>query len=152
MQNLIMNSQWAPGPGGGPQFFSAIGPVTYDNLSINGYRSCSISMMPSTMGIMMAQDFYDPLINVRGRNNISWGFTIRVVDANYIALVADFFDRNMNLIRSFENPITREVTYQFKPIISNFRVPTGAENVRLSIKFIGKITACTYNAPVAFYS
>lgn len=121
--------------------FSAIGPVTYDNLSINGYRTCSITMMAP----MMAQDFYDP-------SGISWGFIIRTVDADYIALAAEFYDRNMNLIRAFENPITNGVTYEFRPVISKFMVPFGAEKVRLSIKFIGKVTACTYYAPVAFYS
>lgn len=151
-----MNSQWAPGPGGGPQYFSAVGPVTYDNFSINGYRSCSITMFPQMMIAMMmpmmAQDFYNPLINVRGRTGISWGSTIRTIDADYIALVADFFDGNMNLIRTFENPVTNVVTYEFKPIISRFMIPVGAENVRLSHKFVGKVTACTFYAPVAFYS
>lgn len=148
MTNLILNSQWAPGPGGGPQYFSAVGPVTYDKLSINGYRTCSITIMSQ----IMAQDFYDPLINVKGQTGISWGFTIRTVDADYIALVAEFFDRNMNRIGTFENPITNVVTYQFRPVVTKFRVPSGAEKVRLSIKFGGKVTACTYYAPVAFYS
>jgi hypothetical protein len=101
---------------------------------------------------MTAQDFYDPLINVKGMSHISWGFTIRTVDANNISLVATFYDINMNSFMASEEPITSKVTYDFKPIISKFIVPLGAENVKLSIKFTGRITACTYFAPVAFYS
>jgi hypothetical protein len=148
MQNLIMNSQWAPGPGGGPQYFSGFGPITYDRLSIGGYRTCSIT----NMGPMMAQDFYDPMIDVKGRPAISWGFTIRTVDADYIALVAAFYDANMGMLSAVESPVTGEVGYDFKQVLSKFTVPAGAEKVRLSIKFAGKVTACTYYAPVAYYA
>lgn len=148
MQNLIMNSQWAPGPNGGPQYFSGFGPITYDKLSINGYRTCSIT----NGGPMMAQDFYDPMIDIKGRPSITWGFTIRTVDADYISLVAAFYDGNMAMVSSVEIPITGDVTYEFKPVTARFSVPAGAEKVRLSIKFAGKVTACTYYAPVAFYA
>jgi len=104
-------------------------------------------MMPG-----MAQDFYNLLISVKDRANINLGFTMRTVDANYISLVADFLDKNMYLLKNLENPITKEVTHEFKSVISKFIVPVGAESVRLSVKFVGKITAYTYYAPVAFYS
>lgn len=148
MDNLIMNSKWAPGPSGGPQYFSGFGSITYDRLSINGYRTCSITNMPP----MMAQDFYDPTIDVKGRSGITWGFTIRTVDADSIVLVAEFYDANMGLLQMMEKPITNEVTYEFKPVYAAFQVPQRAESVRLSIKFMGRITACTYYAPTAFYS
>ena len=101
---------------------------------------------------MVAQDFYEPMIDVRGRASISWGWTIRTVDANAIALFAEFYDLNMNPTMTYENPITSEVTYEFKQIVSRFPVPAGAEIVRPSIKFTGRITACTFCAPFAFYS
>ena len=44
VQNLIMNSKWTPGLTGGPRYFSGVGPITYDKLSINGYRTCSITI------------------------------------------------------------------------------------------------------------
>jgi hypothetical protein len=147
MENLIMNSQWAPGPEGGPQYFSGMGPITYDSLSINGYRTCSITMQNP----MTAQDFYNPLIDVSGRSGIAWGFMIRVVDANHISLVAQFFDSQRRSIGISEDPITNRVTYEFNQVLSNFTVPGGAKSVSLSIKFMGKITACTYFAPVAYY-
>ena len=152
MENLIMNSQWAPGPGGGPQYFAAVGPVTYDKFSVNGYRSCSITLIPQMMMPMTAQDFYTLLINVSGVTAINWGFTIRKIDADYIALAAEFFDGNMNPVRTFENPVTNAVSYEFMPVVSKFMVPFGAANVRLSIKFAGSVTACTYYAPVAYYA
>lgn len=147
MDNLIMNSRWAPGPGGGPQYFSGMGPITYDKLSIDGYRTCSITMqMP-----MVAQDFYNPLINVSGQSGIDWGFTIRVVDANYISYVAQFFDSQKKSIGMVEDKITDKVSYEFKQILSTFKIPMGAAFVGLSIKFMGMITACTYYAPTAYY-
>ncbi len=148
MQNIIMNSQWAPGPNGGPQYFSGFGPITYDRLSIDGYRTCSIT----NSGPMMAQDFYDPMIDVQGRAAITWGFTIRTVDADYISLVAAFYAGNMAIVSTSEMPVTGEVTYEFKPVAARFTIPAGANQVRLSIKFAGKVTACTYYMPVAYYS
>ena len=61
VQNLIVNSKWTPGPTGGPQYFPVFGPITYDKLSINDYRTCSITI--TTPGY--SQDYYDPFINVR---------------------------------------------------------------------------------------
>jgi hypothetical protein len=142
-----MNAQWAPGPEGGPQYFSGVGAITYDSLSINGYRTCSITMqMP-----MVAQDFYDPTIDVSGKSSINWGFTIRTVDANYISLVVQFFDDKNNSIGMSEEPITDKVSYEFKQVISKFTIPANAKYAGLSIKFMGKITACTYYSPIAFF-
>ena len=61
VQNLIVNSKWTPGPTSGPQYFLGFGPITYDKLSITGYRTCSITI--TTPGY--SQDYYDPFISVR---------------------------------------------------------------------------------------
>lgn len=143
-----MNSQWAPGPSGGPQYFTGVGPITYDSLSIGGYRTCSITKTLQMPG----QDFYDVMIDVRGRPAITWGFTIRAVDADGISLVAEFYGANMAFQKGFEMPVRNQISYEFSQTTARFTVPSGAAYARLSIKFAGKVTACTYYAPVAYYS
>lgn len=147
MQNLIMNSKWAPGPTGGPQYFSAVGPITYDKLSINGYRTCSITMTTSGH----AQDYYDPLINVKGKSSIFFGFTIRKVDADFIYLVAEFTNNMGVPVMTAQKMITNDVSYNFKEVMSQFMIPQNVSFVRLLLKFMGKVTACTYYAPIAYF-
>jgi hypothetical protein len=143
--NVIKNFKWQPGPAGGPQFFSGTGPITYDKLSIEGYRTCSITM--TTPGT--AQDFYEPLIDAKGQFAITYGFNIRTVDADNILYVAEFFDVKKAPLSSMEKNITQKVKYNFNMINAQFVIPKNAAYVRLSIKFTGKITACTYWAPHA---
>lgn len=63
VENLIMNSKWTPGPTGCPQYLSQVTPITYDKLSINCYRTCSITMTTP----WYSQDYYNPFINVSGK-------------------------------------------------------------------------------------
>jgi hypothetical protein len=145
--NLIKNPRWLPGPSGGPEFFSGNGPITYDKLSIGGYRTCSITMPAGGA----AQDFYEPLIPSGGKLAITFGFNIRTVDAEQISYAADFYDANRTLLSTKEKIVTPDVTYNFKEVNTQFLIPSTAAFLRLSIKFRGKITACTYWAPHAYY-
>lgn len=147
MENLIKNSKWAPGPTGGPEYFSGVGPITYDKVLIDGYRPCSITMIIPGY----AQDYYDLFINVMGKTSINFGFTIRAMNADFIHLVAEFMDNMGMLIITTEKDITNEVSPNFKQVISQFMIPENAVSVRLSIKFMGRITACTYYAPIAYF-
>jgi len=147
MRNLIKNSKWAPGPTGSPQYFSGVGPITYDKVSIDGYRPCSITMiMPGN-----AQDYYDLLINVMGHPSINFGYTIRAITADYIYLVAEFTDRMRMPITTTQKNITNKISHDFQEVLSKFTIPSSAAYVKLSIKFMGRITACTYYAPVAYF-
>lgn len=143
--NVIKNSKWQPGPSGGPEFFGGTGPITYDKLSIEGYRTCSITM--TTPGT--AQDFYEPLIDTKGQFAITYGFNLRTVDAENILYVAEFFDADKKLLSSKEKNVTQKVKYNFNMINAQFMIPAGTAFLRLSIKFTGKITACTFWAPHA---
>lgn len=147
IQNLIMNSKWAPGPSGGPQYFSAVGPVTYDKLSITGYRTCSITMTTPAY----AQDYYDPLINVQGKTSIYFRYIIRSVDADAIYLVAEFTNNMGAPVMTTEKMITKDVSYNFNEVTAKFMIPPFASKVRLALKFMGKVTACTYYSPAAYY-
>ena len=147
VENLIKNSSWAPGPMGGPQYFSAKGPVTYDKLSVEGNRTCSITMtMPG-----YAQDYYVPLIKVAGQKEISFGYVIRTVDAQSIALSAEFANERGMFMTMAEQNITKEVGSEFTQVIKTFPIPKGATYVRLSLKFMGMVTACTFYAPIAYF-
>lgn len=149
MDNLIKNSCWAPGPNGGPQFFSGT-MTTYDDLCIDGCRTCSICLAQgcNTKGC----DRYDPLIDVCGKSSVTWGYIIRTIDADCIELAADFYDCSGALVGSGRCPITPCVTCQFTRQMRCFPVPCNAQTVRLCILFSGKITACTFYCPMAFYS
>ena len=145
--NLIKNSMWLPGPSGGPEFFGGNGPITYDKLSIGGYRTCSITM--TTAGV--AQDYYEPLIGTAGKLALTFGFNIRKVDADWISYIADFYDSGKMLTSTKEKVITQNVTYNFTEVNTQFLIPSTASFIKLSIKFTGKITACTYWAPHAYF-
>jgi hypothetical protein len=145
--NLIKNSKWIPGPSGGPEFFGGVGPITYDKLSISGFRTCSITM--TTAGV--AQDFYQPLLPTLGRMALTFGFNIRTVDADQISYVADFFDASQKPVSTKEKVITPNVAYNFSEVNTQFLLPSNAAFVKLSIKFTGRVTACTYWMPHAYY-
>lgn len=129
---------------GGPEFFSGTGPITYDDLSIGGFRTCSI-----TQASGIAQDFYQPLIEVKGRMIVTYGWNIRAVDADQILYVADFYDADKEFKSSKEKNVTQKISYNFKAVNTQFLIPSGADYMKLSVKFVGKITACTFWAPNA---
>ena len=148
MNNLIKNSHWAPGPNGGPMYFSGA-VATYDDLSIDGYRTCSITMAADSG--MIGIDRYDPAIDVSGQCAISWGYIIRVTDADSIMLIADFHDCNNNLIHSSQCNITQNVDWCFSRQMCRFPIPCDAQYVHLSMQFKCKVTSCTFYAPMAFF-
>lgn len=147
MENLIKNSCWQPGPSGGPKYFSGHGPITYDNFCLNGYRTCSITMTEQGK----AADLYDLPICVQDMKSINWGYCIRSIEANNVELVAEFFDQNNCSIVIDKKDITNKICYNFQEISQCFDIPCNAFTVKLSLEFNGKITACTYCAPTAYF-
>lgn len=146
MRNLIQNSQWCPGPGGGPRCFSGCG-TTYDSLCINNHRTCSITQDDCGYGF----DQYDPMIPVKGECCIQWGYTIRAVEASCIKLVADFYDQGGQLLETQACDITARVCCGFSTQTASFKIPCCAACVKLSLQFHGKVTACTFYAPTACF-
>lgn len=145
MKNLILNSQWLPGANAMPLYFSGTGS-TYDDFCINGFRTCSITLLGDNTG----NTVYEPEINVYGMQAIDWGFKIRAIEAGSIVLIADFYDAFGELVESSRYNISAYVTDCFSRQFGHFQVPRGAQTVHLSIAFSGRVTACTYFAPAAY--
>lgn len=148
MKNLIENARLCPGENGSPRGFSGIGP-TYDGCCINGYHTCSLTM-PEGTGLV-ANTAYDPAICVCGRQVLRWGFCIRAIEAQNILLVANFYDKTGQLIQRVKQPIAHCVSYRFSRQMACFPIPKRAAAAKLSIELYGKITACTYYAPCAYF-
>ena len=149
MENIIKNSCWEPGANGGPQYFSAIGPITFDNFCINGYRTSSITQVTDCP--LKARDSYDLPIPVCGQKNIKWGFCIRAIEAQEIALVAKFYDQQGCLLQRCRQNVADVVDYQFKKVMARFPIPCNTCWIKLAIEFVGNIIACTYYAPSAYW-
>jgi hypothetical protein len=146
MVNLIQNSNWQQASqAGGPLHFSSTGPITFDTFIFSGNRTCSVSM-PSGQ----ANDTYDAFIPVRGRHAIEFGYVIRAVEAESVALRADFLDAKDAVVQSYNVQVKAPCSFSYRS--ARFLVPLGAEVVRLSLAFEGKITACTFCAPFARYA
>ena len=148
MKNIIMNPRWQPGPFCCPKYFTFAGPFTYDDFSINGYRTCSLTM-PASDDIL-AQHVYDPSIIVNG-SNFYWGIRIRAVDAHKVDLAIDYYDSAGDLMQSDRFPITHLMDHHFQLIINRFKVPEIAQTLRVFLDFSGKITACTFCQPTAYF-
>ncbi len=147
MNNLLQNSNWQQtSPEGGPLHYSGSGPATFDKFALRGNRTCSVTQASGS-----ASDMYTLPIPVKGRRAIAFGYIIRAVEANSIVLAADFTDASGNIIKSERVPIQSRVTFKFSCVSTRFTVPANAENVKLSMLFEGKVTACTFCAPYAAY-
>lgn len=148
MQNLILNSNWQTVEEDGPKFFAGE-CSTFDHFSFHGHRTCSVTQAAGCA--VKAWNAYLPAIPVRGRNAIRWGYMIRAVDADSIVLWADFYDSSDCLVESASRDITAHVTAAFTRGTARFSIPKGARSVKLSLRFAGNITACTYFAPIAYF-
>ncbi len=149
MKNVIQNARWRPEPGGGPACFTNTGPLTYDDFSLRGYRTCSITM--SNDNSVIARSAYDHPIEIHGQSALSFGVIARAVELQHMALVADFFTEDDELLRSVRHSLTSRVTSEFGRRTTRFAIPCGARTVRLAIEFTGKVTACTFCAPLAYF-
>ncbi len=148
MNNLIRNSRWCPGPKGGPEFFSGCG-FTYDDFCLDDYRTCSVTQARGCKENAIIR--FDPVICVIGMCSIHWGVMVRAIDCEKIELAADFHDMDGKLIAPVRWEVQHQITAQFKRQMCCFQIPKKALTVRLSIRFSGKITACTLCAPEAFF-
>lgn len=143
----MMNSKWAPGPGGGPKYYSGSGPITFDEFDLNGYRSCSVTMPDNQMAV----DGYDPLIDIENKNTVQFAMTIRTIDLSKCMYVVEFFDDKGQSMGESKKNVTGKIDYQFKDVFETFKVPRGAKYAKVSWVFLNKVTACTYLNP-RFYA
>lgn len=146
--NLIFNARWCARSNGVPAHFSGQG-ITYDNLTINGFCTSSITLPAgcTTTGYSA----YTLPINVRGKQAVCWGCILRAAEAEGVFLVADFYGENGESIGISRCPVAQNLTYQFTRQMARFPVPRCAAAVKLSIEFEGTVTACTFYAPLAYY-
>lgn len=149
MENLIINSSWQPDFRGEPKYFLNVGPISYDTFCLKGNRTCSLTI--NRQDNMVASNCYQSAIYVKKKQAIEWGYYIRCIKADFIVLVAEFFDINGNSIGCSQQNITSKIGYEFKQVMARFPIPYQAIKVKLSIQFKGEITACTYCAPVAYF-
>lgn len=147
MQNLIMNPMWvADASGDAPQYFTNEGPINFDNFRLKGYRTCTVCM---TSG--RARNIYEPAVCVRGHCALCFGYCIRAIEAQSIRLGAEFSDLSGSVLTTKYADITSNVTYRFGVHMGLFPVPEEAQTAKLFIEFNGRVIACTFCAPRAFY-
>ena len=146
MTNLIKNAQWNPGPSGGPMYFSGTAPITFDEFSMNGYRSCSITMADNKY----AKDAYDLPIDVTNADMIHFGMMVRAVDITHMSYVMEFYNENRYLIDTQMKDETENVTHLFTEVFATFKVPMKAKYAKVFWQFKDTVTACTFLAPQAY--
>lgn len=147
MQNLIMNPMWvADASGDAPQYFTNEGEINFDNFRLKGYRTCTVCMASGR-----ARNIYDPAVCVRGHCALCFGYCIRAIEAQSIRLGAEFSDLSGSVLTTKYADITSNVTYRFGVHMGLFPVPEQAQSAKLFIEFNGKVIACTFCAPRAFY-
>ena len=147
MQNLMMNSAWVGGArSNDPQYFTNDAPITFNSFRLRGFRTCSICMPAGR-----ARNTYDLPVCVSGHCALCFGYCIRAIEANSIRLGAEFFDASGVLLTTKYADITTHVTYRFGVHLGLFPVPEEAASARLFLEFSGRIVACTFCAPRAFY-
>lgn len=147
MQNLIMNPMWvADASGDAPQYFTNEGPINFDNFRLKGYRTCTVCMASGR-----ARNIYEPAVCVRGHCALCFGYCIRAIEAQSIRLGAEFSDLSGSVLTTKYADITSNVTYRFGVHMGLFPVPEEAQTAKLFIEFNGRVTACTFCAPRAFY-
>ena len=148
-QNLILNSQWLPGPDGEPLYFTSTGTTGSQNCIAGHYTRCvSLNGLDS----QKAEDRYDMPIDVRGvHGGITWGYMICADEAENVFLAADFYDAAGRLFRSVQTDISPWIRSEPHRRVARFRIPADAATVRLSHRFEGRITNAVFYAPAAYF-
>lgn len=149
MKNLIRNSRWYTDQSGKTSHFENNGPAV-DIFSVQGFRTRSLTLTAGDTKAVVI-DRYEPMIPVKGKRAIRWGYRIRAIESQSVILGAEFYDASGNLLHTLKHPVGNYITAQFQPILIRFPVPPKAETVQLFLELSGKITACTYYAPTAFF-
>ena len=148
MKNLILNPRRIPDRNNAPKYFTSSG-INFDHCWINGFRTCSLTREDTDKEDPF--EAYSQAIPVQGQRAIKWGYHIRAVEAQNVILTARFYDETGVLLHTLQQPIANWLTPEWQWRLARFPIPPGAQTARLSIEFSGKITACTFYGPTAFY-
>lgn len=151
MNNLFQNPFCLPAPGSpenakAPQYFARTPNISYDNLTLHGYRTSSVTMLP---GAPAAVESYILPIPVAGAHTLRWGYIMRAIEVQSVQLLTAFYDAGGNHLTTMKHPVGGKLRYQFSAVLSAFPIPAGASTARLSMELWGKTTAFTYFAPMA---
>ena len=147
MVNLMLNSNWCEVQGDAPRFYQMNGPITCDDYSYAGNRSCSVTLPEGEQAFC---NYLLP-VDVTGWSAIRYGFLLRAIFAESVQLIVDFSDGDDHLLLRVEHDIVDRVTARFSRPWIYFAIPKGANWARFSIRFSGVVTACTFLAPFAYF-
>lgn len=145
MNNQIKNSCWISGSENRPEYFSSSG-VTYDKQCVGGCRTGSVTQINGNSYVQ-----YDPEIGVCGRSRIRAGYIMRAENAQAVIFQADFFNAEGARVQTQTMDVTDRICCQFACLTVCFNIPCTAQSVQLSVRFRGKVTACTFYAPTAYF-
>ena len=148
MKNIIQNSRWYTDQHGNTNFFLNNGPPV-DLFSIQGFRTRSLTLRSDDSCVIT--DIYQPEIIIQNQKALRWGYQIRAIEAQSVELIARFYTPSGDLIHTLKHPIGNYISSNFQWMMIRFPIPPHAKTVRLSMELSGKITACTYFAPTAYF-
>lgn len=146
MKNLLQNSDWRVGKNSVPQYYSGVGPITYDRYALSGFRTCSITM-PNNRTAMYG---YDLLIDVEGMRELVLAITMRAIEITKVSFVIEFYANNKRTLNKKIIDVTKQVGEEFGTVEVKCEIPTSAKYVKWYWQFDGKVIACTYCAPVVY--
>ncbi len=148
MCNLIQNSRFCPnGSCNEPKFFT-LNDFSYDDLSCNGNRTCSLTRNASQRNDSFIE--YDLPIRTNCKKCLTCGCTCRCVSADNCELVLDCYDGNGCLIKSLSSNCAGAIGPNFAPISNTFRLPSNTTECDFSIRCCGDVTALTCYRPFCF--
>ncbi|MGL5330249.1 MAG: hypothetical protein ACRDD7_13340 [Peptostreptococcaceae bacterium] len=79
------------------------------------------------------------------------GYYIRTIEAENVVLIAMFYNKYNQPIKVTKKNIECEITHEFEEVNCTFRIPREAYTVRLGLELRGRVIACTYYEPKAYF-
>lgn len=119
---------------------------------MDGNISCSVTLLGTNPFNSFAANYYNLPIKVEGEKAINWGYYIRKIEGKNIILIAMFYNRFNQPIKVSKKNIADKITHEFKEISYSFKIPKEAYTVKLGLEFNGRIIACTYYEPKAYFA
>lgn len=144
MQNLIQNAQWFSQSDGKILYFTNQGPITYDRFCMDNHRFCSLSLSSG-----VASNAYDPLLYVHHAHLLRFGYHMRSIAVEKAELMVTFYNQAGKDIFICTKDITRDMGSEFHDVSAQFKVPQHAVSAKISLRFAGAVTACTFGMPFA---
>ncbi|MDR1905990.1 MAG: hypothetical protein LBQ27_03610 [Clostridiales bacterium] len=131
------------------------GDFTYDELSISGARTCSISFKKADgeeWDEKKAVMSYEPFVEAKNARGVIFGAHIRAVEAQSVNFYLEYFDIFFKHSGVHRESATENISYNFLKIGKYFKLPEGTAYFKPGIEVRGKITALTFFYPFAYLS